>query len=107
MGAVCCNIASGQLSYMACILKQLGLKLLTNPWDGLTNLDIKWFGAMTRDTIALLCVKLPYNFGGWRDFLAFHNKFERLSQNIKTNTYLHKDLEMMTDFVELMQLRTF
>jgi hypothetical protein len=26
---------------MACILKQLGLELLSDPWDGLTSLDIE------------------------------------------------------------------
>lgn len=35
----------------------------------------------------------------------FHNEFEWLTQNIKTYTYLHKkDLEMMANFVESMQL---
>jgi hypothetical protein len=39
---------------------------------------------------------------------VFHNKFEQFTENIKTNTYLHKkDLEMMTSFVESMQLQTF
>lgn len=61
---------------MACILKQLGPKLLIDPWDGLINLDIEQFGAMTSDMIELLCVKLPYNFGGWRDFAVFHDEFE-------------------------------
>jgi hypothetical protein len=105
VGVVRCNVASEQLSYISCILKQLGLELLINPWDGLASLDIKWFGAMMCDSIELLCAKLPYNFGGWRDFLVFHNKFERFTQNIKMDTYLHKkDLEMMTNFVESMQL---
>jgi hypothetical protein len=55
--------------------------------------------------IELLYAKLPYNFGGWREFVVFHNKIERFTQNTNTYTYLHKkDLEMMTNFVESMQL---
>ncbi len=61
---------------IACILKQLGSELLTDPWDGLANLDIERFGTMTCDVIELLCVKLLCNFGGWRDFIMFHNEFE-------------------------------
>jgi hypothetical protein len=49
---------------MACILKQLGSELLTNPWDGLASLKIEWFSIMTCDMIEFLRVKLPCNFGG-------------------------------------------
>jgi hypothetical protein len=87
-------------------LKQLGPELLTNPWDGLTCLGIKWFGAMSRNTIGLLRVKLPCNFGGWKHFAEIHNKFKWFAHNIKTNTYLRKkDLETTISFVESMQLR--
>jgi hypothetical protein len=44
---------------LVCILKQLGRKLLTNSWDGLTNLGIEQFGAVMRGMIRLLHVKLP------------------------------------------------
>jgi hypothetical protein len=40
---------------LACTLKQLGLKLLTNPWDGLTKCNIEWFGAMLYNMIGFLC----------------------------------------------------
>lgn len=49
---------------MACILKQLRLKLLTNPWDGLVSLNIERFSTMTHNVIELLHAKLPCNFGG-------------------------------------------
>jgi hypothetical protein len=49
---------------MACISKQLGPKLFTDPLDGLIGFGIEQFGAMTRNVINLLCVKFPYNFGG-------------------------------------------
>ncbi len=49
---------------MVCILKQLRLKLLTNPWDGLASLNIEWFSTMTHNTIELFHAKLPCNFGG-------------------------------------------
>jgi hypothetical protein len=61
---------------MECILKQLRLKSLTNPWDGLTSFDIERFSTMTHDTIELLCAKLPYNFGGWKKLMVFHNEFQ-------------------------------
>jgi hypothetical protein len=73
-----------------CISNQLGPELLINPSDGLTNLNIKWFGAMSRNTIGLLRAKLLCNFGGWMDFAEIHNEFEWFAHNIKTNTYLHK-----------------
>lgn len=38
---------------LACILRQLGPKLLTDPWDGLTNLGIEQFGAMMHGMIRL------------------------------------------------------
>lgn len=34
---------------MACILKQLRLELLIDPWDGLTSLNIEWLGSMTHN----------------------------------------------------------
>jgi hypothetical protein len=103
VGIVRCNVACKQLSHIACILKQLRLELLTNPWDELASLNIERFGAMMCD--ARLYVKLPCNFGGWKESVVFHNQFERFTQNINTDTYLHKkDLEMMTNFVESMQL---
>jgi hypothetical protein len=43
---------------LAWILKQLRPKLLTDPWDGLTNLDIEQFGAVMHGMIRLLHVKL-------------------------------------------------
>jgi hypothetical protein len=49
---------------LAYILKQLGLKLLINPWDGLTSFGIKQFGAMLHNTFGFLCAKFPCNFGG-------------------------------------------
>jgi hypothetical protein len=88
---------------MVCILKQLGSELLTDVWDGLVGFKIEQFGTMMCDTIELLHVKLLCNFGGWRDFVMFHNKFEQFTQNIKMDTHLHKkDFEMMTSFVESM-----
>jgi hypothetical protein len=46
---------------------------------------------------------LSTQFGGWRDFKVFHNEFEQFTHNIKMDTYLRKkDLEMTTNFVELM-----
>lgn len=89
---------------LKCILKQLGPKQLTDPWDGPTSLGIQRYGAMMHDMIELLCAKFPCNFGGWKDFVAFHNEFKWFGQNIKMNTYLRKNLEMMIGFVESMQV---
>jgi hypothetical protein len=47
---------------LASILKQLGPKQLTNPWDGLDNLDIERFGAVMHSAIRLLHVKPPNFF---------------------------------------------
>jgi hypothetical protein len=49
---------------MACILKQLRLELLIDPWDGLTSLNIEWFEAMLHDMIGFLHNNIPSNFGG-------------------------------------------
>jgi hypothetical protein len=44
VGTICCSAASKQLSYIACILKHLGMELLTNPWDGLASLKLSGLG---------------------------------------------------------------
>ncbi len=97
--------ASKQLSHIACILKQLRLELLTNLWDGLASFDIKWFGAMMCNGLSYCVLNSPANLVVGGTFVVFHNKFERFTQNINMDTYLHKkDLEMMINFVESMQL---